>query len=965
MAEFQKLREGGYGTTFSNNYLEQGRYAEAVASTGAEADLVDRATPAVRVRGRATTLHVRRRPAAQPRSGVRAGARRPGGGVTLVDLDARRRSRSRRCQRRPRAAVHERQGHLLGCDDEAWPGDARSKGLPVAASPATTTTTRASICSCSALGAHPLLRQRDGGTFRGRHRQPRRSRPTPGVHRSAAFVGRRSRRRPRPVPRRRPGLPRPTGCCGTTAIRRSPTSAPSRGSKDRLLRRALRSCRPTTTTGATSICWSPAPAPGRRAAAAQEHAGRHVSRHRRRGRAAGAGAYRSVAAGDVNKDGFTDFYFGRDGDRGALTLSDGRGRFREAASAPGRRSAFAAQFIDYDNDGLLDLLAMGSHGSPEPVAQPRQRLGGRHRDGPRRPAADCRPPTAWQPRRGRHRWRWRHRSRGARSARRARVLRNEAATVTARWPCALAGRVSNRSGVGSKIELRAGSLRQKLETASAWPAAAPADILFGLGSRPAADVVRVLWPAGILQAEIPESDRPAPPVSRAPPGASRRVAESPSRPDPDRARSQALVVSLSLHLEWHALRVRHRLHGRRRDRLRARTRPLERPRPGRVHARARRRPLQPRDGRLDLRVTNELEEALFVDRLGLVAVDHPADVEIHPREGLVSPPFPAFELYAADAARPVLAATDDRGRDVTEQVRDLDRRFVDDLPIEPIRGYAQTHTLTLDLGARLPHTLLLLTGWTDYAFSSDNIAAGQAGLTLAPPSLQVRRPGGDWVTLIEEIGIPVGRPQTIVVDLGGTLPDDAREVRIVTSMRIYWDQVRVATRGTRSPRAHTPRTGQCRPALAGLLGGGEPGRTRSPSATTTAACRRNPRGKCSPAATRERATCERCSRPPTISSSSRVPATRWRSPSRRARCRRSAQAGRGPTSCTASATARRWTSNSATPDQTAPLPFRAMTRYPYAAPEQYPETPEHRAYQQHWNTRVVTRSVPPLELSTP
>ena len=36
----------------------------------------------------------------------------------------------------------------------------------------------------------------------------------------------------------------------------------------------------------------------------------------------------SVAAGDVNKDGFTDFYFGG-ADRGTLASSDGRGRFRE------------------------------------------------------------------------------------------------------------------------------------------------------------------------------------------------------------------------------------------------------------------------------------------------------------------------------------------------------------------------------------------------------------------------------------------------------------------------------------------------------------------------------------------------------------------------------------------------------------------------------------------------------------
>src|SRR6266705_863642 len=47
MAHFQELRESGYKTSFGQTYLEQGRYAEAIASTGAEADVVDPKTPAV------------------------------------------------------------------------------------------------------------------------------------------------------------------------------------------------------------------------------------------------------------------------------------------------------------------------------------------------------------------------------------------------------------------------------------------------------------------------------------------------------------------------------------------------------------------------------------------------------------------------------------------------------------------------------------------------------------------------------------------------------------------------------------------------------------------------------------------------------------------------------------------------------------------------------------------------------
>src|SRR5262249_28711925 len=114
-------------------------------------------------------------------------------------------------------------------------------------------------------------------------------------------------------------------------------------------------------------------------------------------------------------------------------------------------------------------------------------------------------------------------------------------------------------------------------------------------------------------------------------------------------------------------------------------------------------------------------------------------------------------------------------------------------------GYAREHSLTLDLGPvqRSARTQLLLTGWTDYAFSSDNVAAHQAGLEFLPPSLQMRDERGRWQTVVTEIGLPTGPPQPIVVDL----TDQVRrrhaltpiEVRIVSTARVYWDQILVDT----------------------------------------------------------------------------------------------------------------------------------------------------------------------------
>jgi hypothetical protein len=86
-----------------------------------------------------------------------------------------------------------------------------------------------------------------------------------------------------------------------------------------------------------------------------------------------------------------------------------------------------------------------------------------------------------------------------------------------------------------------------------------------------------------------------------------------------------------------------------------------------------------------------------------------------------------------------------------------------------------------------------LTGWTDYAFSSDNVAASQSGRSLFLPRLEVKDRLGNWKTVIESIGISVGRPQTIAVDLTGKFLSDSRQVRIVTNVKTYWDKVEVDT----------------------------------------------------------------------------------------------------------------------------------------------------------------------------
>ena len=72
---------------------------------------------------------------------------------------------------------------------------------------------------------------------------------------------------------------------------------------------------------------------------------------------------------------------------------------------------------------------------------------------------------------------------------------------------------------------------------------------------------------------------------------------------------------------------------------------------------------------------------------------------------------------------------------------------------------------------------------------------------MRAPALQVKDARGKWRTAIENIGIPIGRPQTVVVNLRGKIPRSTREVRIVTNMRIYWDQVLIDSSGGSFPAA--------------------------------------------------------------------------------------------------------------------------------------------------------------------
>ena len=87
------------------------------------------------------------------------------------------------------------------------------------------------------------------------------------------------------------------------------------------------------------------------------------------------------------------------------------------------------------------------------------------------------------------------------------------------------------------------------------------------------------------------------------------------------------------------------------------------------------------------------------------------------------------------------------------------------------------------------HAVLVLHGLVDWADGSTFLSAMQEQKDLTFPYLQVKDAFGAWRTVIGDMGIPAGKPKTMAVDLTGKFLSTSREVRIVTNLCVYWDEI--------------------------------------------------------------------------------------------------------------------------------------------------------------------------------
>ncbi len=343
------------------------------------------------------------------------------------------------------------------------------------------------------------------------------------------------------------------------------------------------------------------------------------------------------------------------------------------------------------------------------------------------------------------------------------VFENQTATRNNWMRVAITGVKNLKLAFGATVEVKTGLSYQK-EIYRGVP------LLFGIGGYKDAETVRITWPNGLIQNEMKQPILTALSI----PEAQRLSGSCPMIFTWNGKRFQFITDVLGVAPLGASSGDGHYF-------------PVDHDEYVQIPGEA----LAERDGNYEIRITEELREVSYLDRVQLIALDHPAATEVFTNEKFKSPPFPDFRLYGVNRRIYPTAAHDSSGRDVLASLLQRDQTYPDSFRRD-YNGVAELHHLDLDFGnaARDGRAVLVLNGWVDWADGSTFLRASQEskdGLIL--PYLQVKNARGEWQTVIEDMGIPAGKPKTIAVDLSGKWLSASREVRIVTNLCLYWDEI--------------------------------------------------------------------------------------------------------------------------------------------------------------------------------
>jgi hypothetical protein len=216
--------------------------------------------------------------------------------------------------------------------------------------------------------------------------------------------------------------------------------------------------------------------------------------------------------------------------------------------------------------------------------------------------------------------------------------------------------------------------------------------------------------------------------------------------------------------------------------------------------------LAPKDGVYELTLTEELREVTYFDHARLQVVDHPEGTEIFPNELFKFPPFPEEHTHTLRGALSPTKATGSDGKDWTSELARIDDVYAEPftLPSPQFVGLANPWFVELEFDkarvADAKKLRLALTGWFFWSDASANMASARApGVAFIPPMFQVPDGQGGWKDTGPPVGFPAGKTKTMVIDVAPILDRKDPRIRVFCALRLYWDAIRLAVDGDDAP----------------------------------------------------------------------------------------------------------------------------------------------------------------------
>ncbi len=487
----------------------------------------------------------------------------------------------------------------------------------------------------------------------------------------------------------------------------------------------------------------------------------------------------SVTVGDYNNDGFLDLFItSLKGEDSELFVNLGNGNFEKVKNskeyfvALQGIKAFDAEFFDFDNDGYLDIIITG-----ESIQNGGRGLFLYHNEGNGK-FTDVSNLLPEAPGPGRKISIFDYNEDGDMDVIITGLnggiflLRNDGGNINHYVNMKLVGlrtgsAKNNYFGIGAKVEMRSGDLYQTAVVTNP-------NIYFGLGNREKVDIMRITWTNGVPQnILLPDADQSL--IEEQILKGSCPFLYTWNGDEYVFVKDITWRSALGMPLGIMGGTTKYAFADASDDYIKI---------PGEM--------LKPKNGEYSIQVTSELWETIYMDKIQLVAIDHPESIDIFVPEQFSPPPFPGLDVYQTNKKHAPVSAKDSQGNDLLSFIIKKDDKYISNFKPEKYQGVTKMHDLILDPGeiSNTRNLYLFLNGWIFPTDASINVALSHSDkLKVISPIIQVINKQGKWETVIDNLGFPMGKDKTVIADLSGKFLSHDHRIRIQTNMEIYWDQI--------------------------------------------------------------------------------------------------------------------------------------------------------------------------------